>query len=57
MDQLNRTLDYNADNIDETLANIRVTTQHLKDLTATLKRRPYTLIRADKSPERKPGEQ
>lgn len=57
MDQLNRTLDYNSDNIDETLTNIRVTSEHLKDLTATLKRRPYTLIRADKSPERKPGEQ
>lgn len=57
MDQLNRTLDYNSANIDETLTNIRVTTQHLRDLTATLKRRPYTLIRADKSPERKPGAQ
>ena len=57
MDQLHTTLAYNADNIDETLTNIRVTTQHLKDLTASLKRRPYTLIRADRSPERKPGEQ
>ena len=55
-DQLHDTLAYNADNIDETLTNIRVTTQHLKDLTASLKRRPYTLIRADRSPERKPGE-
>ncbi|HEV2424559.1 MAG TPA: MlaD family protein [Terriglobia bacterium] len=57
MDQLNQTLEYNSGNIDETLTNLRVTTQHLRDLTATLKRRPYTLIRADKSPERKPGEQ
>ena len=56
MDQLERTLDYNADNIDQTLENVRVTTQHLKDLTETLKRRPYTLIRADKPRERKPGE-
>ena len=56
MDQLERTLDYNADNIDQTLENLRVTTQHLKDLTETLKRRPYTLIRADKPRERKPGE-
>ena len=56
MDQVHETLAYNADNIDETLTNIRVTTQHLKDLTASLKRRPYTLIRADRSPERKPGE-
>jgi phospholipid/cholesterol/gamma-HCH transport system substrate-binding protein len=56
MDQLDRTLDYNADNIDQTLENVRVTTQHLKDLTETLKRRPYTLIRADRPRERKPGE-
>ena len=56
VDQLDRTLDYNADNIDQTLENVRVTTQHLKDLTETLKRRPYTLIRADRPRERKPGE-
>jgi phospholipid/cholesterol/gamma-HCH transport system substrate-binding protein len=57
MDQLDRTLNYNADNIDQTLENVRVTTQHLKDLTETLKRRPYTLIRADRPKERQPGEQ
>jgi len=56
VDQLNRTLDYNADNIDQTLENVRVTTQHLRDLTETLKRRPYTLIRAANPKERKPGE-
>lgn len=56
MDQLERTLDYNADSIDQTLENVRVTTQHLKDLTENLKRRPYTLIRADRPRERKPGE-
>jgi phospholipid/cholesterol/gamma-HCH transport system substrate-binding protein len=56
MDQLDRTLDYNADNIDQTLENLRVTTQHLKDLTEALKRRPYTLIRAANPRERKPGE-
>jgi phospholipid/cholesterol/gamma-HCH transport system substrate-binding protein len=55
-DRLDRTLDYNADNIDQTLENVRVATQHLKDLTETLKRRPYTLIRADRPRERKPGE-
>jgi len=56
VDRLDRTLDYNVDNIDQTLENVRVTTQHLKDLTETLKRRPYTLIRADRPRERKPGE-
>jgi phospholipid/cholesterol/gamma-HCH transport system substrate-binding protein len=56
MDRLERTLDYNADNIDQTLENVQVTTQHLKDLTETLKRRPYTLIRADRPREHKPSE-
>jgi phospholipid/cholesterol/gamma-HCH transport system substrate-binding protein len=55
MDQLNRTLNYNSDNIDEILANIRVATQKLKELTSKLERRPYTLIRADRTKERKPG--
>jgi len=57
LDQLDRTLDYNADNIDQILENLRVTSQHVKDLTQALKRRPYTLIRAVSPRERKPGEQ
>jgi phospholipid/cholesterol/gamma-HCH transport system substrate-binding protein len=56
MDRLNQTLDYNTDNIDEALENVRVTTQQLRELTETLKRRPYTLIRADNPRERKPGD-
>jgi phospholipid/cholesterol/gamma-HCH transport system substrate-binding protein len=55
MDQLNQTLNYNSDNIDEILTNVRVATQQLKELTIKLERRPYTLIRADRSKERKPG--
>ena len=55
MDQLNQTLDYNSDNIDAILANVRVATQKLKELSRKLERRPYTLIRADRSRERKPG--
>jgi phospholipid/cholesterol/gamma-HCH transport system substrate-binding protein len=57
LDQFDRTLDYNADNIDQILENLRVTSQHVKDLTLALKRRPYTLIRAVNPRERKPGEQ
>jgi phospholipid/cholesterol/gamma-HCH transport system substrate-binding protein len=57
LDQLDRTLNYNADNIDQILENLRVTSQHVKDLTQALKRRPYTLIRAVNPRERKPGEQ
>lgn len=55
MDQLNQTLNYNSDNIDEILTNVRVATQQLKELTSKLERRPYTLIRADRSKERNPG--
>ncbi|HET7101533.1 MAG TPA: MlaD family protein [Terriglobia bacterium] len=55
MDQLNHTLNYNSDNIDEILANVRVATQKLKELTGKLERRPYTLIRANRAKERKPG--
>jgi phospholipid/cholesterol/gamma-HCH transport system substrate-binding protein len=55
MDQLNQTLNSNSDNIDEILANVRAATQQLKVLTEKLERRPYTLIRADRSRERKPG--
>jgi phospholipid/cholesterol/gamma-HCH transport system substrate-binding protein len=56
VDQLNRTLDYNATNIDQTLENVRVTTEQLKELTESLKRRPYTLIRAVNPREHEPGE-
>ena len=55
MEQLNQTLNYNSDNIDEILANVRVATQKLKELTVKLERRPYTLVRADRAKERKPG--
>jgi phospholipid/cholesterol/gamma-HCH transport system substrate-binding protein len=57
LDQFDRTLNYNADDIDQILENLRVTSQHVKDLTLALKRRPYTLIRAVNPRERKPGEQ
>jgi phospholipid/cholesterol/gamma-HCH transport system substrate-binding protein len=56
MDQLNQTLENNSDNIDDILENVRAATQNLKELTETLKNRPYTLIRADRSRERKPGQ-
>lgn len=56
MDQLNGMLEYNTGTIDQTLENVRVTTQQLRALTERVERRPYTLIRADNPPERKPGE-
>jgi phospholipid/cholesterol/gamma-HCH transport system substrate-binding protein len=56
MDHLNGMLDYNTSNIDQALENVRVMTQNLRELTQKVERRPYTLIRADNPPERKPGE-
>jgi phospholipid/cholesterol/gamma-HCH transport system substrate-binding protein len=56
LNQLNGTLDYNAGNIDQILQNLRMTTLHLRELTEEVKRRPYTLIRANNPPERRPGE-
>jgi phospholipid/cholesterol/gamma-HCH transport system substrate-binding protein len=54
MDQL---LDVNGENIDELLDNLRQVTENLREFTATIKSRPYTLIRATNPREHKPGEQ
>ena len=56
VDQLDRTMNYNAENIDEILENMRITTLNLKQFTDTIKARPYTLIRTSSPPDRKPGE-
>ena len=55
--RLDQTLDVNAENIDELLDNFRRVSQNLMDFTNTIKRRPYTLIRATNPPDHKPGEQ
>jgi len=55
MEQLKNTTDYNADNIDQILVNLRVTTENVKQLTDTLKSRPSTLIRGSSGPDRQPG--
>lgn len=55
-DQLNRTMNYNAENIDELIENMRHTTENLKEFTDTIKARPHTLIRSSGPPDRKPGE-
>jgi len=54
--QLDNTFNYNADNIDEILENIRHTTENLKEFTDTIKARPFSLIRGSRVPDRKPGE-
>src|ERR1700676_1427047 len=53
---LNQTLDVNSENIDELLDNFRHVSENLKEFTATIKSRPYTLIRSSTPREHKPGE-
>jgi phospholipid/cholesterol/gamma-HCH transport system substrate-binding protein len=55
--RLDQTLDVNSENIDELLDNMRHVTENLKEFTATIKTRPYTLIRASNPKEHKTGEQ
>jgi phospholipid/cholesterol/gamma-HCH transport system substrate-binding protein len=55
--RLDQTLDVNSENIDELLDNVRHVTENLKEFTATIKTRPYTLIRATNPRQHKPGEQ
>ena len=55
--RLDQTLDVNSENIDELVDNVRHVTENLKEFTATIKTRPYTLIRATNPREHKPGDQ
>jgi len=55
--RINQTLDVNSENIDEVLDNMRHVTENLKAFTATIKTRPYTLIRASNPREHKTGDQ
>ena len=55
--RIDQTLDVNSENIDELLDNLRHVTENLKEFTATIKTRPYTLIRASNPREHKPGDQ
>jgi phospholipid/cholesterol/gamma-HCH transport system substrate-binding protein len=57
MDQLKNTADYNADNIDQILVDLRVTTENIKQLTDTVKARPSMLIRGNTVSDRHPGDQ
>ncbi len=51
--QLDRTLDVNAENIDELLENMRHTTENLKEFTDIIKSRPSTLLRSSAPKDRK----
>jgi phospholipid/cholesterol/gamma-HCH transport system substrate-binding protein len=54
-DQLENTLSANGENIDEILSNFREASQNLRELTETLKQRPYTLLRSAPVPAHEPG--
>jgi phospholipid/cholesterol/gamma-HCH transport system substrate-binding protein len=54
--RVDQTLDVNSENIDELLDNFRRVSMNLKEFTDTIKKRPYTLIRATNPTEHKPGE-
>lgn len=56
MDQLKNTADFNADNIDEMLVDLRITTDNIKQLTDTVKNRPSTLLRGNTVNDRQPGD-
>jgi ABC-type transporter Mla subunit MlaD len=55
-EQLNQTLNTNAENLDEILDNLRHVTNNLNEFTETIKTRPYTLIRASGIKPHQPGE-
>ena len=53
--RLNQTLDVNSESIDQLLDNLLHVTENLKEFTATIRARPYSLIRAASPPEHKTG--
>jgi phospholipid/cholesterol/gamma-HCH transport system substrate-binding protein len=55
--KVGQTLDVNSENVDELLDNLVHVTENLKEFTATIKARPYTLIRSTNPREHKPGDQ
>jgi phospholipid/cholesterol/gamma-HCH transport system substrate-binding protein len=54
--QLDRTVDTNAENLDEIIDNLRATTANLNEFTETIKTRPYTLLRSPGIKPRLPGQ-
>jgi ABC-type transporter Mla subunit MlaD len=56
MDQLNQTMNANAENLDEIIINLRHVTENLNSFTETIKTRPYTLIRSSGGKPHEPGQ-
>ena len=53
--RLDQTVEVNSENIDEMLDNFQHVSENLKELTDTLKARPYLLIRSSSPHEHTPG--
>jgi hypothetical protein len=56
MEQLKNTTVNNSDNLDQTILNMRTTTENIKELTDSLKNNPSLLIRGSNVRDRKPGD-
>lgn len=52
--EVNDTLEMNRTNLDETLENIRISSENLKQFTNTIKRRPFSLVRVKTEKDRVP---
>jgi len=55
-DQLNRTLNSNAENLDEIFDSLRIATENLNEFTDTIKTRPASLLRSPGVKPRNPGD-
>jgi ABC-type transporter Mla subunit MlaD len=55
-DQLDHTVNTNAESLDEIIDNLRHVTENLNSFTETIKARPYTLIRPSGIKPRAPGD-
>ncbi|HKZ53084.1 MAG TPA: MlaD family protein [Candidatus Acidoferrales bacterium] len=56
MEEVQRLLMANREHLDITMQNLQVSSENIRELSDTLKQRPYSLIRVKNPPERTPGE-
>jgi phospholipid/cholesterol/gamma-HCH transport system substrate-binding protein len=56
MEEFRRLLVANRDQLDNTIENIEVTTENLREITDTVKQSPSSLVWSKNPPNRKPGE-
>jgi methyl-accepting chemotaxis protein len=56
IEQIKNSVNNNSDNMDQTMLNIRATTENIKQLTDSLKNNPSILIRGNSLKDRVPGD-